>query len=78
MRSVVWGNAAQRPRRKNVLPFTTGPEATTTMAIIHTIKLPKSKVRNPLGAMQERKQIMRDRRNRRPKDARKQREPFEH
>jgi len=48
------------------------------MAIIHTIKLPKQKVRNPLGAMQERKQIMRDRRKRRPKDARRERELFEH
>jgi hypothetical protein len=48
------------------------------MAIIHTIRLPKSKVRNPLGAMQERKQIMRDRRKRRPKDARREREHFEH
>ena len=60
------------------LPFTNDPEASTTMAIIHTIKLPKSKARNPLGIFQERKQVMRDRRNRRPKDARKQREHFEH
>ncbi len=35
-----------------------------------TIKLPKQKNRNRLGAMQERKQIMRDRRERRAKDAR--------
>ena len=48
------------------------------MAIIHTIKLPKAKARNPLGAFQERKQVMRDRRKRRSKDARKQREHFEH
>jgi len=47
------------------------------MATSFVIKLPKQKARNPLGHMQERKQIMRDRRNRRPKDARKQREPFE-
>ena len=47
------------------------------MAIIHTIKLPKQKARNPLGAFSGKKQVMRDRRNRRPKDARKQREPFE-
>jgi hypothetical protein len=35
------------------------------------IKLPKQKARNPLGASQERKQVMRDRRMRRPKDARR-------
>jgi len=35
------------------------------------IKLPKQKARNPLGATQERKQIMRDRRDRRAKDARR-------
>ena len=48
------------------------------MAIIHTIKLPKQKARNPLGAFGQRKQVMKDRRTRRSKDARKQREPFEH
>lgn len=42
-----------------------------------TIKLPKAKDRNALGVWQERKQIMRDRRKRRPKDARRQREAFE-
>lgn len=47
------------------------------MSTIFTIKVPKVKNRNPLGHMQERKQIMRDRRNRRPKDARRQREHFE-
>lgn len=35
------------------------------------IKLPKQKSRNPLGAFQERKQVMQDRRNKRGKDARK-------
>lgn len=43
-----------------------------------TIKLPKQKARNPLGHMQERKQIMRDRRNRRPKDARREREHYDY
>lgn len=43
-----------------------------------TIKLPKQKARNPLGAFQERKQVMRDRRNRRPKDARREREHFDY
>ena len=43
-----------------------------------TIKIEKKRERNPLGAFQERKQIMRDRRNRRPKDARRQREHFDH
>jgi hypothetical protein len=42
------------------------------------IKIEKKRERNPLGAFQERKQIMRDRRNRRPKDARRQREHFDH
>jgi hypothetical protein len=36
-----------------------------------TIKLPKQKARNPLGAQQERKQVMKDRRDRRSKDARR-------
>jgi hypothetical protein len=35
------------------------------------IKLPKQKARNPLGASQERKQVMKDRRTKRAKDARK-------
>ncbi len=43
-----------------------------------TIKIEKKRERNPLGQFQERKQIMRDRRNRRPKDARREREHFEH
>lgn len=42
-----------------------------------TITIPKKRERNPLGAFQERKQIMRDRRNRRPKDARRKREAFD-
>lgn len=41
------------------------------MSTAFTIKLPKQKDRNPLGAFQERKQVMRDRRARRSKDARK-------
>jgi len=41
------------------------------MATIFTIELPKEQKRNPLGAFQERKQVMRDRRDRRAKDARK-------
>lgn len=41
------------------------------MATQFTIELPKLKARNPLGMFQERKQVMRDRRNRRAKDARK-------
>lgn len=77
MPSVVWGNAAHRTHG---LPFMTAlpkPKRTTIMAIIHTIKLPKQKARNPVGAFQERKQVMRDRRNRRPKDARRQREHYD-
>jgi hypothetical protein len=35
------------------------------------IKVPKPKARNPLGAFQERKQVMKDRRQKRSKDARK-------
>lgn len=42
------------------------------------IKLPKVRTRNPLGHMQERKQIMKDRRMKRSKDARKQREAFDY
>lgn len=42
------------------------------------IKLPKLKIRNPLGALQERKQIMKDRRTKRDKDARKKREAFDY
>lgn len=41
------------------------------MATIFTIKLPKKRERNPLGAQQERKQVMKDRRDKRSKDARK-------
>lgn len=48
------------------------------MAVIATIKVPKKRDRNPLATFQERKQVMRDRRMRRQKDARKQREPFEY
>jgi hypothetical protein len=47
------------------------------MSTVFTIKLPKSKVRNPLAIFQERKQVMRDRRNRRPKDARRKREAYD-
>jgi hypothetical protein len=36
-----------------------------------TIKIPKKRERNPLGEFQERKQVMRDRRDRRVKDARR-------
>jgi len=35
------------------------------------VKLPKQKARNPIGAFQQRKQAMRDRRERRPADARR-------
>lgn len=42
------------------------------------IEIPKKRARNPLGASQERKQIMKDRRDKRSKDARRQREPFEY
>lgn len=48
------------------------------MSIIATIKVPKVKDRNPLGMFQERKQIMKDRRNKRPKDARRKREAFDY
>lgn len=48
------------------------------MSTVFTIQLPKQKARNPLGHMQERKQVMRDRRNRRPKDARRKREAFDY
>lgn len=47
------------------------------MSTIFTIKVPKKRERNPLGQFQERKQIMRDRRNRRPKDARRKREQYD-
>ncbi len=43
-----------------------------------TIKLPKKKARNPLGASSERKQVMRDRRMRRPKDKRRDWRSEEH
>ena len=42
------------------------------------IKLPKVKVRNPVGAFQERKQIMKDRRDKRSKDARRKRDAFDY
>jgi len=48
------------------------------MSTIFTIQVPKKRERNPLGQFQERKQIMRDRRNRRPKDARRKREHFDY
>jgi len=48
------------------------------MSKTFVIKVPKIKARNPLGAFQERKQIMKDRRDRRSKDARAKREPFEY
>ena len=47
------------------------------MSTAFTIELPKKRERNPLGQFQERKQVMRDRRNRRPKDARRKREQYE-
>lgn len=48
------------------------------MAIIATIKVPKKRDRNPLGVFQERKQVHKDRRLKRSKDARAKREPFEY
>lgn len=36
-----------------------------------TIKVPKVRARNPLGEFQERKQVMKNRRDKRSKDARK-------
>lgn len=44
------------------------------MSIIATIKVPTPKVRKPLAPPTK---VMRDRRNRRPKDARRKREAFE-
>jgi len=41
------------------------------MSTLFTIQLPKAKNRNPLGEFQERKQLMKDRRAKRAKDARK-------
>ena len=41
------------------------------MSKTFTIELPKGKMRHPIGIMQERKQIMKDRRTRRSKDARR-------
>jgi len=41
------------------------------MATLFIIEVPKAKDRNPLAVFQERKQVMRDRRDRRAKDARK-------
>jgi hypothetical protein len=41
------------------------------MSTAFTIKLPPKKARNPVGMFQERKQVMRDRRDRRPKDAKR-------
>jgi hypothetical protein len=41
------------------------------MAIIHIIELPKSTIRHPIGAFQERKQVMKDRRIKRAKDAKR-------
>jgi hypothetical protein len=43
-----------------------------------TIQLPKAKTRNALGVWQERKQIMKDRRKKRSKDARRKREAFDY
>lgn len=45
------------------------------MAVIATIKVPTPKVRKPLPPPAK---VMRDRRNRRPKDARKQREAYDY
>jgi hypothetical protein len=47
------------------------------VSIIAIIKVPKKRARNPLGIFQERKQVMRDRRNRRPQDARAKRRAYE-
>lgn len=47
------------------------------MSTIFTIKLPKSRARNPLGAQAQRKQVMKDRRDKRSKDARRKREAFD-
>jgi hypothetical protein len=47
------------------------------VSIIAVIQIPKKRARNPLGVWQERKQVMRDRRNRRPKDARAKRRAYE-
>lgn len=41
------------------------------MSTAFTIELPKAKIRNPLGHLQERRQVMKDRRNKRAKDAKK-------
>jgi hypothetical protein len=45
------------------------------MSTVFTIKVPKVKVRKPSAPPQ---QVMRDRRDRRPKDARKKREQFDY
>lgn len=64
-------------RRAHEPPIHDQPKA-EAMSTAFTIKIEKKRERNPLGQFQERKQVMRDRRNRRPKDARRQREHFEH
>lgn len=48
------------------------------MSIIAVIKVPKKRDRNPLAMFQERKQVMKDRRNKRSKDARRKREAFDY
>lgn len=41
------------------------------MSTAFTIELPKQKTRNPLGSFQERRQVMKDRRTKRSKDAKR-------
>ena len=41
------------------------------MSTAFVIELPKQKARNPLGHLQERRQVMKDRRTKRSKDAKK-------
>jgi hypothetical protein len=43
-----------------------------------TIIVPKVKARNALGVWQERKQVFKDRRKKRAKDARRKREAFDY
>lgn len=41
------------------------------MSTAFIIKVPKAKNRNPIGAHQARRQVMKDRRSKRPKDAKR-------
>ncbi len=47
------------------------------MSVVITIHIPKKRDRNPLGVFQERKQIMKDRRSKRAKDARAKRRAYQ-